>query len=387
MKEIKLSETYTDQKEIKSISKVLKSGWLTSGKITKKFEENVSTYLKSKHVIAANSCTNGILATLKALDLKKGDEIITSPYTFISTINTLYQLELKIVFADISMDDFNIDFDELKKKITKKTKCILITHFGGNPFDIRKLSKIKNKKIKIIEDAATALGARIYNKKIGSFNKSVSIFSLYANKIITTGEGGLISTADKKLAARIRNLVNIGITKSPWMRSKNKISHLYDLFEPGYKFNFTDLQASIGVEQLKKLNSIISYRKKIRGVYNKELGDLEKKKLIKIFKIKKNFKSSEYIYTILINKNKDQQLRDKLIQFLKKNKINTTVHYIPLFELKFYKDKFSKKKFPNTNYVYKNIVSLPFHNKLKLNQVKYISNKINDFFNYENKKK
>lgn len=109
--------------------------------------------------------------------------------------------------------------------------------------------------------------------------------------------------------------------------------------------------------------------------------------MIKIFKIKKNFKSSEYIYTILINKNKDQQLRDKLIQFLKKNKINTTVHYIPLFELKFYKDKFSKKKFPNTNYVYKNIVSLPFHNKLKLNQVKYISNKINDFFNYENKKK
>ena len=109
--------------------------------------------------------------------MKKGDEVITSPYTFISTINTLYQLDLKIVFADISMNDFNIDFDQIKKKITKKTKCILITHFGGNPFDITRLSKIKNKKIKIVEDAATALGAEIYNKKIGSYSNSVSIFS------------------------------------------------------------------------------------------------------------------------------------------------------------------------------------------------------------------
>ena len=387
MKEIKLSETYTNQKEIKSISKVMKSGWLTSGKITKKFEENVSSYLKSKHVIAANSCTNGILATLKALDLKKGDEIITSPYTFISTINTLYQLELKIVFADINMDDFNIDFNDLKKKITKKTKCILITHFGGNPFDIRKLSQLKNKKIKIVEDAATALGAGIYNKKIGSFNNSVSIFSLYANKIITTGEGGLISTSNKKLALRIRNLVNIGITKSPWLRSKHKVSHLYDLYEPGYKFNFTDLQASIGVEQLKKLNSIISYRKKIRNLYDKKLKDLVKKKYIKIFKIKKNLQSSEYIYTILIINNKNQDLRDKLISFLKRSKINTTVHYIPLFELNFYKKKFNKKKFPNTNYVYQNILSLPFHNNLKLYEIDYIVKQINIFFNNENKKK
>ena len=127
MKEIKISETYTNNKEVGAVTKVIKSGWLTSGQITNYFENKVSKYLYSKNVIAVNSCTNGIFATLKALDLKKGDEVITSPYTFISTINTLYQLDLKIVFADISMNDFNIDFDQIKKKITKKTKCILIT--------------------------------------------------------------------------------------------------------------------------------------------------------------------------------------------------------------------------------------------------------------------
>ena len=384
MKQINLSETFTDQKEIKSISNVINSGWLTSGKITKTFEKKISNYLKSKHVIAVNSCTNGILVALKALNLKKGDEVITSPYTFISTINTLYQLELKIVFVDISMDDFNINYDKIKQKITKKTKCILITHFGGNPFDMRKLSKIKNRKINIIEDAATALGAKIQDKKIGSFNNSISVFSLYANKIITTGEGGLISTSNKKLSERIRNLVNIGITKTPWKRSKDKISYLYDLLEPGYKFNFTDIQASIGIEQLKKLDKIINYRKKIRSVYDKGLNNLVKKKIIKIFKSKKDLRGSEYIYTILINNNNDLKLRDDLILFLKKHKISTTVHYIPLFELKFYKNKFNKNNFPNTNYVYKNIISLPFHNNLKFNEVKYITNKIEQFFRHEN---
>lgn len=387
MKEIKISETYTNNKEVNAVTKVIKSGWLTSGQITNYFENKVAKYLNSKNVIAVNSCTNGIFATLKALDLKKGDEVITSPYTFISTINTLYQLDLKIIFADISMDDYNIDFDQIKKKITKKTKCILITHFGGNPFDITKLSKIKNKKIKIVEDAATALGAEIYKKKIGSYSNSVSIFSLYANKIITTGEGGLISTADKKLAKRIRNLVNIGISKTPWVRTKNKIPYLYDLIEPGYKFNFTDLQASMGIEQLKKLDQIITYRKKIRSLYDKELNNLVKQEFIKILKINKNFKGSEYIYTILINKNKNKKLRDNLIKFLKRNKINTSVHYIPLFELGFYKNKFNKRNFPNTNYVYKNIISLPFHNNLKLKEVKYITKVINNFFKYETKKK
>ena len=183
MKIIKLSEPLIDKKEISAVTKVLKSGWLTSGKLTQLFESNVSNFLKSKNVIATNSCTNGLYATLKALNFKPGDEVITSPFTFISTINTIHQLGLKIKFADINLDNFNIDVEQLKKKITKRTKCILITHYGGIPCDLDKIYKLSKKGIKIVEDAATALGAEFKNKKIGSFNKSITVFSLYLEVI------------------------------------------------------------------------------------------------------------------------------------------------------------------------------------------------------------
>ncbi len=164
MKNIKLSEPSIDKNEIDSVIKVLKSGWLTSGKITQIFEKKTAKYLKSKNIIAANSCTNGIFASIKALNLKKGDEVITSPFTFISTINTIHQLGLKIKFADINLSDFNIDTEDLRNKISKNTKCVLVTHFGGNPCNLENVFKICRKKIHIIEDAATALGAE-YNKK------------------------------------------------------------------------------------------------------------------------------------------------------------------------------------------------------------------------------
>ena len=385
MKIIKLSEPLIDKKEISAVTKVLKSGWLTSGKLTQLFESNVSNFLKSKNVIATNSCTNGLYATLKALNFKPGDEVITSPFTFISTINTIHQLGLKIKFADINLDNFNIDVEQLKKKITKRTKCILITHYGGIPCDLDKIYKLAKKGIKIVEDAATALGAEFKNKKIGSFNKSITVFSLYANKIITTAEGGLVSTNDQKLANKIRTLISIGIDKNPWTRTAEKMSYKYDLKYPGYKFNFTDLQASIGIEQLKKIKKIILYRKKIRKIYNKNLSHLVDKNFINIYKAQKDVKSAEYIYTILIKNTKFS--RDKLINYLTHKKIITSVHYIPAIYLSYYKKMFKNEKLPNTKYVFKNIISLPFHNKLKEKDIKYITKVISEYFIYENKKK
>ena len=378
MKYIKLSEPSIDINEIKSVTKVLKSGWLTSGKITQLFEKQTSKYLNSKNIIACNSCTNGIYATLKALDLKKGDEVITSPFTFVSTINTIHQLGLKIKFADINLFDLNISVKDLRNKISKKTKCILITHYGGNPCDLENINKICPKNVYLIEDSATALGAKFKKKKIGSHNKSISIFSLYANKIITTAEGGLISTNNNQLAKKIRTLISIGIDKTPWKRNSQKFTYKYDLKYPGYKFNFTDLQASIGIEQLKKLDKIISKRKKIRKKYNLYLDPLVKSKYISLFKETSNTRSAEYIYTILIRNQNFS--RDKLIEHHNKKKISTSVHYIPAFYLTYYKKIFKKNNLKNTNYAYKNIISIPFHNNLKENEIKYISKQILDFF-------
>ncbi len=378
MKNIKLSEPCIDRNEINSVIKVLKSGWLTSGKITQLFEKKTSKYLKSKNIIAANSCTNGIFASLKAINLKKGDEVITSPFTFISTINSLHQLGLKIKFADINLSDFNINIEDLKKKISKNTKCILVTHYGGNPCDLKNIFKVCRKKIHVIEDAATALGSEFNKKKIGSFNRSISIFSLYANKIITTAEGGLVSTNNNELAKKIRNLISLGIDKTPWKRNSEKFTYKYDLKYPGYKFNFTDLQASIGIEQLKKINKIISKRKKIRKKYDNYLKPLVKNNFISLFKEEKNIKSAEYIYTILI-KNKNFS-RDKLIQHLNKKKISTSVHYIPALYLTYYKKMFRNNNLKNTKIAYKNIVSIPFHNNLKESDIRYISKEILSFF-------
>ena len=385
MKIIKLSEPLIDNKEINAVSNVLKSGWLTSGKITKIFEEKISNYLNVKNVIAANSCTNGIFVTIKALGLKKGDEILTSPFTFISTINSIHQLGLNIKFVDINLNDFNINVEDLKKKVTKKTKCVLITHFGGVPCDLNRIYKICGKKIHIIEDAATALGAEFNKKRVGSFNNSISIFSLYANKVITTAEGGLISTNNDFFAKKIRTLISLGIDKTPWVRTKKKFSYKFDLKFPGYKFNFTDLQACIGIEQLKKLNSIIKKREKIREKYDELLAPLVQKNLISLLKINENIKSAQYIYTILITNKRFS--RDKLIKKLNRKKISTTVHYTPAMNLTYYKKMFNKVKMKNTDFVFKNVISIPFHNNLKQKEIEYISKQIIYFFKNENKKK
>ena len=198
------------------------------------------------------------------------------------------------------------------------------------------------------------------------------MFSLYANKIITTGEG-LIATNNKDLAKKIKVLISLGIDKSPWRRTNEKLSYKYDLKNPGYKFNFTDIQASIGISQIRKLDKIIKRRIEIRNKYNRYFKNLVQSNLISLYNNCNYKKSAEYIYTILIKNNRFK--RDDLIRFLKKNKIDSTVHYIPAPYLSFYKSIFSKKKLKNTNQVFKNIISIPFHNKLTNNQIKFLVTK------------
>lgn len=378
---IKLSEPVLGKKEITAVSKVIKSGWLTAGPITKKFEEIVKKKINSQNIIAVNSCTSGINAVLHALDLKPGDEVITTPMTFISTISNLYNYGLKIKFVDISKNDYTINFEQLKKKITNKTKCILITHYGGYPTDIRKIIPItKKKKIYLIEDAATAFGSKIINKYVGSFKETITIFSFYANKIITSGgEGGIISLQNKNLSEKIRKYVSLGIDKTPWARNIGKNHHTYDVIYPGFKYNISDLHSAVGIEQVRRLDQLINGRKKIKKIYFTNLEILKKKNIISFLEEKENFYSSEYIFTILLNKNMLKVSRDDLIEYLKQNKINTAIHYLPFNYTSFYKSKYKNSKFPNSDYVYENILSLPFHNKLKKNDIYFVCNKIKRF--------
>ena len=386
-KKISLSKPLLNFQEKKYLNEVINRGWLTNGPLTIKFEEKVKKIIGSKFAIAVNSCTNGIIATLKALGLKEGDEIITTPMTFVSVIHALELFKLKIKLVDINTENFSLDFSSLKKNVGKKTKCVLIIHYGGIPVDTRNIINFcKKRKIFVVEDAATAFGSKIKNKMVGSSKNSVSIFSFYANKVITTGEGGIITLNNKLLASKIKTIISCGINRDPWKRSFQKKIWHYDVNSFGYKFNFTDIQAAIGLAQLKKLKKITSERSKIRKTYNELLNPLIKKNIIKVFKPKKNITFSEYIYTILLNKKKIKTNRDNLINFLRKNNIFTTVHYIPVNYHNFYKKKFSKFKLPISNYTFNNIVSLPFHNHLKKSEIIKISKLIINFFKKNEKK-
>tara|TARA_Y100001970_G_scaffold271226_1_gene366127 strand:- start:1465 stop:2631 length:1167 start_codon:yes stop_codon:yes gene_type:complete len=386
-KKINLSRPFLNIQEKKYLNQVISRGWLTNGPMTIKFEERVKKIIGSKFAIAVNSCTNGIIATLKALGLKEGDEIITTPMTFVSVIHALELFKFKIKLVDINTENYSLDFNSLKKNIGKKTKCVLITHYGGIPVDTREIINFcKKKKIFVVEDAATAFGSKIGNKMVGSSKNSISIFSFYANKVITTGEGGIITLNNRLLASKIRTIISCGINKDPWKRSFQKKIWHYDVDSFGYKFNFTDIQAAIGIAQLKKLKKIIIERRKIRKKYNNLLNPLIKENIIKVFKPKANTTFSEYIYAILLNKKKINSNRDGLINFLRENNVFTTVHYIPANYHNFYKKKFKKFKLPNSNYTFNNILSLPFHNHLKNSEIIKVSQLILNYFKKNEKK-
>ena len=379
---MKFLETYrpiVGSEEINLVGKVTKSRWITAGKLTKEFEKKIAKKIGSKNVIAVNSCTSGIDTILNVLNLKKGDEVITTLLTYISTINNIYNHGLKIKLIDVNIDDYTMSLDELKKNITKKTKLILVNHFSGIPSRIDKIEKIiKNKKIYIVEDAATSFGSKIGNKNIGSFKKSISVFSLQANKIITTGEGGFISLRNRKLAQKIREYINCGFSQTAWQRH-SKINKS-DVKISGKKYNFTDIGAAFGIAQLKKYQKLVSYRNKLRRIYNKEFSNSEIKKYLKIYKPNGNIKLSQYNYIILINRNKFKNLRDKLRNYLNKKKIGTTLHYITADKTSFYRKKLNFKNLKNSKFINDNIISIPFHNDMKIGDVYKVTKEIKKFF-------
>ena len=317
-KKIKFFEPFFDENEKRNITNVINSGWVTNGPATNKFEEKIKQIIKSKNVIAVNSCTSGITATIMALGLKPGDEVLTSPMTFVSVIHVFELLKLKVKLVDINFINFSLDYDTIKKNLSKKTKLIVLTHYGGIPVEINKIEKLcKKKKIHLIEDAATSFGSKINKKMTGSSKYAISVFSFYANKIITTGEGGAISCNDVGLAKKIRTIISCGIDKDPWKRTFQKRMWFYDVKYLGFKFNFSDLQAALGLAQLKKLKKIINKQKKLRKTYDEFLSPLFKKEIFIKNKIQKNIFIGIYLHNIIKHKKKNS-LRDKLINYLKK---------------------------------------------------------------------
>lgn len=353
------------QEEIKEVIDTLKSGWITTGPKVHRFEEAIRKYTGSKHAIAVSSCTHALHLSLVALGIGPGDEVITTPFTFCSTVNVILHQGAKPVLADIRKDTFNIDPKEIEKLITKKTKAIIPVHYAGQPCQMAEIMKLAKKhKLKVIEDAAHAIGSEYKGKKIGRIG-DFACFSFYAAKNLTTAEGGAVCLNDDKLAEKIKILSLHGISKDAWKRYAKGGSWYYQVLYPGYKDNMTDIQASLGIWQLKKLEKFFGKKDKIARFYGKSFENVPQ---ITPQKVLSGMRHTWYLYPVLINIDSLKINRAEFIEALKAENIGASVHFIPIHFHPYYKKALGLKKgdFPNTEYVYERVISLPIHSTMSL---------------------
>jgi UDP-4-amino-4,6-dideoxy-N-acetyl-beta-L-altrosamine transaminase len=357
-----------DKKDIQATSSVLSSDWLTQGPTVLKFEQAIAKYCRSKYAVSTSSGTSALHLAYLASGIKKGDEVITTPNTFVATTNMLLVIGAKPVFCDIRLDTYNIDESKIEKLITKKTVAISVVHFAGNPAEMDKIIKIAKKyKLKVIEDASHALGASYRKKRIGSLESEATIFSFHPVKSIATGEGGIIVTNNKKYYEKMLLLRNHGIYKDK--KGANVMTEL------GYNYRMTDIQASLGISQLKKLTKFIKKREQIVDWYKQELKDCD---TIVLPTENKDSKSANHIYVIRI---KNRNRRDKFVSFLKKNNIGVNFHYPSVYSHPYYrKNGYRKTKLSNEEKYNKTCITLPLFVGLQKKDIHYISSTIKSFF-------
>ena len=350
---------WIDDVDIKEVVDVLKSDWIIMGPKVKEFEGAICKYVGCKYGVAVNSGTSALDIAVGSLGLKKG-EIITMPFTFVATANSILFNGLKPVFADIKSDTYNINPEEIKKKITKNTKAIIYVDFAGHPCDIKEIKKIAEEHdLRLIEDAAHALGAEYDGKKVGAF-ADITMFSFHPVKHITTGEGGMCVTNDEELAQRMRILRNQGVDTELIKRFGPAASWAYDVKLLGRNYRMTDFQAALGLSQLKKLEGFIKRRQELASLYDKRLKNMP---LITLPRTKPNVRHAWHIYTILLDRKVD---RNKFIAAMRAKNVGVNVHYLPIYRFSYYRENFDfkPKDFPVTENVSSRIVTLPMFPKM-----------------------
>lgn len=375
---IPLFDITFDDNEKKAIKNVLDSGWLTMGDKTKEFEKEFAHKIGCKYAFAVANGSVALHIAHKLFNIKEGDEIITTAFTFVATSNSIIHCGGQVRFADIcGLNDLNISPDDVEKKITKKTKGITIMHYGGNPCDMEKLTAIAKKhNLFIIEDSAHAHGVEYNGKHCGVLG-DVGCFSFFSNKNLVTGEGGMITTNNDMLAKKIPLLRSHGMTSLTLDRHKGH-SFSYDVVELGYNYRLDEMRSALGLEQLKKLEDNNDKRKIIDRLYRKELKG--NKNIIIPFN--NNNESSYHIFPIILDGSIDR--KDFMTQ-LRKQGIQTSIHYPPIHKFHYYQKTFGKDIFnlPLTEEAGKREVTLPMYPEMKENDVKFVSKCVLGYLNDE----
>ncbi len=347
------------EEEIHEVVDSLRSGWITTGPKVKLFEDAVKEYAGAPYAVALNSATAGLHVALLAMDIGPGDEVITTPMTFAATVNMIVQVGARPVLVDIEPGTLNIDAGLIRAKITERTRALLPVHFAGQPCDMDAIFAIAGEcNLKVLEDAAHAIGTEYGGKRIGSFD-SVSVFSFHPIKNITTGEGGMVCTRDEHLAEEMSLLKFHGMSREAWKRYSAQGTPNYDIILPGFKYNMLDMQAALGIHQLKKLDAFIERRTEIAEYYHAAFADVAE--IVTPASAAYSHRHAWHLYTPLIRIESLKIDRDAFMSELKRENIGTGLHFKAVHHHPYYRETLNipDGELANADYASDRILSLP----------------------------
>jgi dTDP-4-amino-4,6-dideoxygalactose transaminase len=367
------------EEEIAEVVQVLRSGWLTSGPVTNRFENAFKNYVQAPHALAVNSGTAGLHLALAALGIGPGDEVITTGLTFCATVNTILHTGATPVLADVGPDG-NIDPKSIEARLTSKTRAILPVHLAGLPCDMNAIWKLAARhRLFVVEDAAHAAGAWYRGAPIGGAcpsdgrHSDAVAFSFYATKNLTTGEGGMVTTHDQVLADRMRRLCLHGISKDAWNRYSETGNWFYQVLECGFKYNLTDIQSAIGLHQLAKLDRFVAVRKRYAQIYDELFADCD---LLDCPPAeRRQTRHAWHLYIARLKLDALNITRSEFMQELRKREIGASVHFIPIPLHPFFEKHapLPHNQCPTVLEQYERIVSLPLYPAMTEEQIRYVA--------------
>jgi len=351
------------QEEMDEVMDSLRSGWITTGPKTAKFERELAAYVGAGQAVALNSATAGLFLCLKALGIGPGDEVITTPYTFAASVNVILHCGARPVLADVKKDDFNLDPELAAKAVTKRTRAIIPVHFAGKSCDLDAIGALAKKHgLAVIEDAAHAIGTEYKGKKIGGISR-FTVFSFHAVKNATTGEGGAVTTDDAGMAEKIRVMSLHGMNKDAWKRYSPGAKVQYDIVCPGYKFNMMDLQAALGIHQLRRVEQTLERRRAIAARYREGLFGLD---ALTLPGEAPDGRHGRHLYPALLDLEQLAIGRDRVIELLQQENISSNIHYTPVHLFSYAREYlgYGPGDFPNAEWLGERELTLPFYNRL-----------------------
>jgi dTDP-4-amino-4,6-dideoxygalactose transaminase len=351
-----LAKPDISEAEIAEVLDTIRSGWLTYGPKTRRFEAEFARHVGARHAVGVSSCTAGLHLALLALGIGPGDEVITTALTFAATANVIVHVGARPVLADVCADDLNVDPSDVERRVTPRTRAIMPIDYGGHPPRLDELRDIARRHgLRIIEDAAPAAGSAYKGEPIGSLS-DVTVFSFYAIKNLTTGEGGMVTTDDADVAERVAVLRNQGLDNNAWRRYSESGSPFYQLVQPGFNYRMTDIQAALGLGQLSRLVEMNARRAALAARYGELLQAVP---VVEVPTVRPEVMTNWHLYVIRLREGCPP--RDRVVDELRRRGIGTAVHYLPVHLHPYYRESFGYRRgdFPVAEREFERLISLP----------------------------